>query len=582
MDGDAGVKTAVKPAGGLARALFVAAALSAVWVLVNSGKPLHIDDPFHMYWARVISPLPGDKPMHYVDWDRFEEPLVHQTKNYSPGWAILLAGARHAVGERESALHWLMWPFAAMFLAGIFIIARAMGAPAWGTMLVCAASPVFLVPSSGLMGDIPAMGLGILGLAVWIARPTLAGRILAVLLLGAAGQMKQSALVLYPLLIFDAGGRITRKPLDWVLAVLALVLGATYPDVAPHNADPSSFAGTVASILRSTWYPVILQMKLSYLLAAFGSLFLPVFAYALLAAFRRDLQGFSGRAKMLALGALAIPVMSVLGFWKSHPSAIKAWIGDNGAGARFSAVPGTMNTLWFYLVIALFIAWVVYTYRPRKDGAPVWLHLWLMFASAGFLLATWFPAVRHSIPALPPLVMIFLTGLYRLCGRDAARAVVFVAGAGNLWLGLSLARNDHVFARFCVDAADRGMKEAVARDLPLVTTASWGLRYYVEQRGGRILAKSTEQLPQGAVMLCPRLTDRRILPAALRKRSRMLWAKTLPPSREFPLILPVQTIPPVQTLGAFHGGYVWFPYAFTRSPSEEVTAFLISPQKAGR
>jgi len=550
------------------RAVVVAAALTAGWVFVNADKPLSIDDPFFVYWARTISPRAGDTSMRNVNWQKFEEPLASQTGHYMPGWSIVLAAARHAVGERERLLHWLQWPFATMFLVGVFLIARVLRAPPWASMLVCASSAAFLVPAASLMADMPAMGLGILGLAVWIAAPSLGGRIAGGVLLGLAGWMKQSVLVLYPLLVLDPAGGLVRRPRDWIIAVLSFALAGRYPDVPPHDPERSSILGHIAWILQSTWNPILIRAKISYMLAASGALLLTPAAYAFSLLARRRETLPRERLRYLALCALAIPVLSALGFWKAR----------HLGGIKIASTPGTLNDLWFYSSIALFLAWCIAVLWPRRDAAIRWLVAWFLLDAAGSVVGTWLPGVRHLIPALPPLAMFFLIDIHRSCGARAARAGVAITVAANLWLGLSLARNDYAFAAWCRDAAAKGAVRAAAARLPLLTTGSWGLRYYTERAGGRILDRSTEILPRGAVFLVPTLTDRRELPAALRRRSRRIETLVCPPSRLRPLILPVLTVPPVRTMGSFHGGYVWFPYAFSRAPSETIRVLQIRPR----
>jgi len=567
---------------GLFRAVMAAGIISAIWIGLNADKPVHTDDPFFLYWARTISPVSGDQPMKYFNWLRYEEPMAAETQHTPPGWALVLAGARHAVGERVRVLHWLEWPFAVMFLVGVFLLARVLGAPAWASMLVCGTSPVFVMPTASLLGDIPALGLGLLGLSIWTASPALAWRIVGALLLGLAGQMKMSILVLYPLLAIKPGGGFGLSRRDWILAALSLLLAGSYPDVPPHNPDKAFIAGNLAWIFQTTWNPGLLFMKLSYLASACGALMLPAVSFGLPVIFRSDLRKVSERVRVMVLALCAIPLLSLAGFWKgqsgySHFSQI-----DSGVVVRLDTVPPTLNTLWFYLVIALFLAWgrnALFSARTRQTD---WLKIWLLSAVAGFLGATWFPAMRHILPVLPALVMLYLIDLRRFCGTRIYRIGIILALAGNLLLGLSLSRNDALFARFCMDAADRGGKEAKFRNLPLVTTASWGLRYYTERQGGRILESSTELLPRGAVMLIPTLTDRRVLPAGLRRRSRVIWKMSCPPPQKWPLLLPVQPIPPVITLSAWHGGYVWFPFAFTRAPTESVTALEIRPVRGNR
>jgi hypothetical protein len=572
----------MKPCNGLASAVVVAGLLSALWIGLNAAKPVHTDDSFFLYWARVISPLPGDQPMKYFNWARYEEPMAAETRHAAPGWAIALSGIRHLAGERLAVLHWLQWPFAVMFLAGVFMLARTLGAPAWTAMFLCGTSPVFLLPAASLLGDIPAMGLGILGLAVWTGSVKISARLAGAVLLALAGQMKMSSLVLYPLLVIRPGGGISRSRMDWVLALSSLVFAATYPDVPPHGPESTFIAGNIAWIINSAWNPGLLSVKLSYLAASCGSLVVPVLPLALSVVFRTDLKKASDRVRVFILGICAIPLLSLAGFWKGQ--AWSAQLNQSGLGTvgQIDTVPPTLNTLWFYLVIALFISWGMMALRPGRPGPARWMKAWLLCASAGFLGATLFPAVRHLIPVLPALVLVFLADTGEFCGARAARILALMAIAGNLWLGLSLSINDTVFARFCVDSVDRAGQDAKARNLPLVTTASWGMRYYTEKAGGRVLESSSETLPTGAVVLVPRLTDRRVLPARLAKRGREMWAMTCPPSRKWPLILPVQTIPPVQALGGFHGGFVWFPYAFTRAPTEMAKALEIRPLPGGR
>ena len=566
----------------LVRAVAVAATLSALWIGFNANKPIHTDDPFFLYWARVISPLPGDQPVKYFNWLRYEEPMAEETQHASPGWAVSLAGVRHLAGERIQVLHWLQWPFATMLLSGVFLLARILGAPAWASLFVCGSSPFFLVSTSGNLGDIPAMGLGILGLAAWYSVPSLAGRIMAAILIGLAAQMKVSILVLYPLLLLKTEGGINRSRRDWILVFLSLLFAGTYPAVPPNSPNRDFIVGNLAWIFQTTWNPGLLFMKMSYLSAACGTLIVPAFCYAISLFARNDLAKTSDRVKILLLGIFSIPLLSFAGFWKGQTGAGGFWQLDSGAGAHLDVVPPTLNTLGFYLAIALFLGWVLTTYRNRKEGPARWLFAWILFASAGFVGATWFPAVRHLLPVLPALAMLFLMDLKATCGKTTWRIAVILAVAGNLWLGLSLSRNDTAFARFSVDAAVRGGKEAVSRNLPLLTTGSWGLRYYVEREGGRILYSPSEILPQGAVMLIPTLTDRRVLPAALRKRSQVIWKMSCPPSAKWPLMLPAQPIPPTVTLSAWHGGYVWFPFAFNRAPTETITALEIFPLKGGK
>jgi len=560
-----------RSATGLLLALFASAAFSAAWVAANSGKAVHVDDTFFLYWARTISPLPGESPVVTINWDRFEEPLASQTQHYMPGWAMLLSTARRAVGEDPRLLHWLQWPFATMFLVGAFMLARTFGAPPWATLLLCAVNPAFLLPTASLMADMPAMGLAIFGLAVWHAAPGIAGRISAGLLIALGAWMKQSVLVLYPLLLFDPGVRVTRRPQDWIIAALSLALAGYYPNVPPRGADNGSILGHVAWIVQSTWKWPLTGAKLSYLLATAGAVLLtPVATVFALAARRSPAPG--DRVKAVLAAVVCIPVLARLGLWKKLLAP----------GVNLAGVPGTANDLWFYAAIALLLAWAWYALRPRREGGSAHLGLWLLLNAAGFLFATWTPAVRHLIPALPPLVMLYLSDLRRNCGERAYRAGVGAAAIAGLWLSLSLAHADGTFAEWAKVAARRGAEVSAARKLPLITTGSWGLRYYVEKAGGTVLGRASDPLARGAILLLPRLTDHRILPDALRRRSRTIEVLACPYSRQWPFLLPARTLPPERMVAAFHGGHLWFPYAFSRAPFEEISVIVVAPASTRR
>lgn len=563
----------------LPAACAVAAVLAAGWIGLNAGKPVHVDDVFFLHWARLISAPEAGTPPPFINYIRYEEPMAAETHHYMPGWAILLAAAIRRWGERLPLLHWLQWPFATSFLIGVFMIARVFRAPAWTAMLVCAASPAFLVPASGLMPDIPAAGLSFLALGVWYAAPSWPARIAAALLLALGAQMKQSVLVLYPLLVLERDGRLSRQPREWLLAAGSLLLAGWYPDVPPHDPANRSVVGHVVWILRSAWHPALLLPKAGYLAASAGALLLTPFAYAFAIVGRRSPPPGAARWRLIGFCALGLPLLSVAGFWKARSAPPDYW----QVPVTVPAVPGNPGTFWFYVAMVLCAAWVVLAARRRKDvpaaapGPSRLLVIWVLLAGAGFLAGTFFPAVRHLIPLLPPLVILFLRDLRSSCRRPVARLGAAVAIAGNLWIGLSLASSDHAFASWCRDAAERGRREADRLRLPLFTTSSWGLRYYVERADGRMLERATDQLSGGAIFLQPELTDHRPLPEHLGRRAELPSTSSQPLRRSGTLLLPAVTIAPGWAAGAFYGGHVWFPYAMTRSSAERIRILVVPP-----
>ena len=257
------------------------------------------------------------------------------------------------------------------------------------------------------------------------------------------------------------------------------------------------------------------------------------------------------------IGALCVLATPWLGFWRY----------GRFAQGLVQEAPLSTSTLWFLASIALLVAWAILARslwsRPRNRLLVAWLGL----AVLGSLAGSHFPAVRYINPVLVPLALLVTLDLADRFPGSTRAGLVCLAAAGNLWLSLSLVRSDTLFAEFLRRSAAEGTREARALGLPLVTTGSWGLRYYVEQAGGTVLGSATDPLPKGALLLEPTYTDRRVTPAGLRARTQRISVRMAPAPPWIPL-LPARTIPPPATSASFYGGHYWLPYAFSAGPLE--------------
>ncbi len=547
----------------LMRLAAVAAVISGIAIVAAADKPFHVDDTFFLLWARTIAPRAGEQPVVEINWERFEEPMREAVSHYAPGWPLVLSAVRRVTGDSEALLHLLPWPFATMFLMGCGLLAAVHGVPPWGVVALCAASPLFLMPATSVMADLACLGPGVLGLALWMAGARAATRLPASALLILAGQMKQSILPLFPLLVISADGRVARDAGTWLLAAAAGILAGWYPNVPPHGAGENTIVAHVLWILQWASNPGLVQLRLGYLTAALSALALFPVAWAASLALREEPDGPTVKLKAVLVGTLVLVVSAAAGFWKRS---------GTGLGIVLP-VPGGRNALWFYVAMVAAFAWGWFALPAavRRLPRPA---AWLGLGVLGYLFGTPFPAARFLIPLLPPLAVLFVADLEASCPPRARTAALVATVAGTLWLSLSLIASDRAFARFSRDAAARGAREAAGRRLPLVTTGGWGLRWYVDRAGGRVLGRATDPLRTGAVLLEPALADHRILPHALRGRSTVVARWTAPP---LPALFPAHAVPPLRASASFHGGCYWLPYAFTRGPVESMTLRVVRP-----
>ncbi len=543
-------------------------AVSGIWVGINLGKPFTIDDPVFIYWARTISPLPGDAPMEYINWESFDEPLVRQLRPLAPGWSILVSRARRLAGDGEAVLHLLQWPFAAMFLAGSGLLAARLGVSVPAVFMLCATSPLFLLPTASAMVDMACAGPGVLGLAIWMGAGSWPALLAGGLLVALAGQMKQTIIPLLPLLFLLPSGAPVRNWRVVAAALATCLLAGTYPDVPPRDSTEQNMLANVFGILLWSEGRGFLFPKAGYALASCSALLVFPAAFAAALALRRP-EGIKAfhRTRLLATAAAALLVLRYMGLWREA-------VYPNG---RAPMVHGGFEALWFAASMAVFLAWMAdLLWKGWAAGRlPRWLLAWMALTFVGGVAGTPFPAARFMIFMLPPLAVLLAGSL----AGGAGRKLLLAAVAGNLWLGGGLAASDYAFASCGRDLAAQAASVAKARGLPLWTTGQWGMRLYVERAGGTVLGSAREKMGRGAVVLHPRLTDHRVLPANLVARidgAEVVTCGTGGWHRALGFL--PRTIPSPVKSASFHGGNVWIPYAFSRGPAETACILVITPQ----
>jgi hypothetical protein len=539
------------------------AAWAAVWVAANAGKPFHVDDPLFLDWARHLAPLKGETRTGTINWSGVSEPIENQTRHYPPGWAWMIAGIRRVPGSSEGLLHWMQLPFLVAAVAGCARLARAWGASSGWTALLCATSPLVLLPATTVMPDLACFGPAVLGLALWTEARGWRGLVTAGLLVLFSAQMKQTVLPLLPLLFVSPGGSYVRDPRRLGVAVAAVALAGWYP---PGSGGGSGWlGGHLAWIVGWAWEPGLAFPRIGYALAVCAGVVLSPLGFAAAIAAGRG-PGPAARVRAVWRAVLVLLVLIAAGMWGESARATGA-VGPVATGA---------SAVWFAAAIVVFLAWCQLGAGSRRRPRSCWPVWWVALASAGYFAGAPFPAARFLIFLLPPLAAWFATDVTHRFGRRAAAVLLVAVAGGNLALSVSLARADFAFARFVRHAATEGAREARERGLPLVTTGHWGLQWYVERAGGRELDRAVDRLPTGCVVLEPAVTDHLALPERFdrrRRREKVLDGPT-----------PAVFLPAVCFSGpdaaAWHGGDAWLPYSLGRGPVERVRILEVIPEGA--
>ena len=198
------------------------AALLAALVLtaVNAAKPLVIDDPVYVAFARQIADHPTDPYGFAFDWSVGPEPTI------SYGWVppvlpYWLAGAMTLFGDSPIAWKLSLLPFTLALTGSLaFLLGRWAGRLTTPALLAVALGPTVLT-GLNLMLDVPALALGLLGYAVFVRaceRTSLALALTAGLVLGLGMQTKYTAVTSAVLVLAHAV--IYRRPREGAVALL--------------------------------------------------------------------------------------------------------------------------------------------------------------------------------------------------------------------------------------------------------------------------------------------------------------------------------------------------------------------------
>lgn len=482
-------------------------ALAALVTLANAAKPVTVDDPAYLVYARHISAHPSDPYGFSVFWWEAPEPAMNVLcPPVVPYW---LAAGECVFGESVVLLKLWLFPFVYLLAwalrASLMRFARGSEGIALPLLML---SPAVL-PTVNLMLDVPAVALSLAAVELF-ARACAPRRLglaaLAGLVAAAAMQAKYSAFVA-PVVIAWYGLTHRRFLLAAVACLVCAVAFAGWElwvaDAygESHFAHHAAASGSGAPAGRSK-------------LAAFveGKL-------ALVPSLASHLGCLAGGAGLLAASALRIPrkyLTAVAGVWCIGFVLIavlpKRWLAvtpEVTAGTLFWHASG------FACLAAVFACAAVLLVRKRRglslrlNADSVFLAGWLLLECGAALALTPFPAARRVIGITLVMGLLAARASGRISRADAERRAprwVLAVGAAA---GIAVAAIDTLDAfpeKVCAERA----AEVVRDRLPESTVwyvGHWGFQHYCERAGMRPFVPGRTHVRPGDYVVLPVYPD---------------------------------------------------------------------------
>jgi len=433
-------------------------------------KAYHIDDPFILRITQNVIDDPLDPFQGEMDWLGWTLPIWDQASN-PPLISYYLAPLAAVSNESEIVLHAAMMLFYLLLAAAVLFLARRFTNSSWSVVLFVMMS-CGVVVSGNVMRDVPATALAAGSVALFVRGVDREqhGRVaLGAYFAGLAILMKYSAVVLLPLLALYPLLQRRVRYLAWIGVPIAI-----FGLWCLHNALVYGDLHVLALLHRNLGTDRGWQDRLCGVPTITGSLLylLPALVWA----------AYRARDRAVLFG---------LPFALGMVWALTQIYLDGAADGEFLfwSLSGT-GLLYVLLTDGVWGAfrWL----RDREDDESrdtLFLFAWLCAPLLFSVIFPRFQAVRHVLPALPPLVL--------LCFRYLRQRAPHEKGLWNGLLPFLLATQ--IGISFLVAAADfeyAGTYRKFARQIAQEPTEGtgqtwfvghWGWLFYAQREGFRQL-----------------------------------------------------------------------------------------------
>ena len=459
-------------------------------------KAVHMDDPLFLWAGQWIQQHPTDFFGFDVNWWGTLTPMWVANCN-PPLLSYLFAAVATLFGWHEAILHLACLCVAFLAAAGIYRLATMWCARPFLATVIAVFTPVFMVSSTTLMCDVPALTLWVWSLVFWER----AGHghapggqyALAGFLAGLAVLTKYNIVTLLPLLPVISLLQ-KRKPGWWLAGAavpLILVLGYEWMTARMYGKGLLSAAADYAQEHRSQLAGGWLAREIIALAFAGGSL-LPLLFFS----------PWLWPRRIWMQGALVLCSALWLLFWLegdpglfhplTNPQAFYYW------GFRWQLILLTAAGLHLLLLTG------VETWQ-RRDIVTLILAAWI---AAGLLFAAvlnWTVSARSFLPIVPAVAILLvrrLDGIRESTVRPGWRLWPLLP---TVFITMSL-----VFADFQMANTARAAVAQIAVQYPPAGQRVWfeqhmGFQYYMEKLGARPIDCERSVLQPGDIVIVPRV-----------------------------------------------------------------------------
>ncbi len=443
--------------------------LTLLFTLLNSFKPLHIDDAAYWYYARQMASEPLDPygfTMHWYTYPQTANEVL--APPVLPAWwglGIKLFGNRPIL--------WKLWlfPFCLLFTTSLYFLFRrfAPGTEDAMTWMVTL-SPIFL-PSLNLMLDIPALALGLTALNVFFVACEGGQTVLGVaagLIAGLAIETKYTAFVVPCVMLLYAMQRNQMAvgvagicTAGWVFLCWELLVRGWYEE--SHFVTALQQGGGVNKLALAGPF-VMLQ----------GGIGAPILFLALAALY--------GRRWLIVLAAgLVVAAFVTLLFLPQGWMCEGRWLRPEDP-IFFALGCLVLSTLgWATWKLCKPLRWAVRGPTQASD----FLILWLLVELAAYFVLSPFAAVRRLM-GFEIVAFLILARMTTFTCRTPSRkasircGVVFTVLLGFAYWGVDL--REAFAAKFAAESAVRNIREQ-DRNGTIWYVGHWDFQYHMERLG---------------------------------------------------------------------------------------------------